>query len=362
MLKEIIKLDIKNNRFEGIPSNIGALRKLCIFIASGNKIKDISPLIACKELHTIDLRHNNIQHVPVQLPLKLAHLSKFYMENQLAKEVQKNNLSTNPSLGNKSYTQDNSTLSIGMSFSNPSPHDNNVDQGNLGMHTSTYKTNKIVDTASKFAFSTKLDGAGNAGIITSPKTTSQSKRQNYDTQSLMQLKEGKFGKTKNKELGDNEAQIKATKLYVSTQTKPSSVADKTNNSNNRIDSSLLSKNTVDSNRNPLLISNVRISSNLNPTPFSNNKPYSNPNPTPFSNSKMSSTPTLFYSDKRSRKIKDSSVSSGSTVFGNPTPTPLIVSQRQPKQKKTSNKPIGLLRFRQSIEAMATKNEERSKDA
>ncbi len=64
-----------------IPPVIRALGKLCVFIASDNMVDDISPLIDCKDLKTIDLRRNNVKIVPVEFPLKLSNLSKLLLED-----------------------------------------------------------------------------------------------------------------------------------------------------------------------------------------------------------------------------------------------------------------------------------------
>ena len=102
-------MDIKRNRFNSIPQVISTLGNLSIFIASGNKIRDISPLMHCKELNTIDLRHNNIQpkNVPAELPLKLVKLSRFYFHEGEGKEMIANNLNTKSVSTNIEKTQDN---------------------------------------------------------------------------------------------------------------------------------------------------------------------------------------------------------------------------------------------------------------
>jgi len=80
-LKELTRLDIKRNRFKIIPPVIRALTKLCVFIAFDNMIDDISPLIDCRDLETIDVRRNNVKSVPVEFPLKLSNLSKLLLED-----------------------------------------------------------------------------------------------------------------------------------------------------------------------------------------------------------------------------------------------------------------------------------------
>jgi len=80
-LRHLTKLDINDNQFKNIPSFISCLEKLSVLTASDNDISDISPLCSCKELHTIDLRRNNVKHVPTELPLKLINLSRLLLDD-----------------------------------------------------------------------------------------------------------------------------------------------------------------------------------------------------------------------------------------------------------------------------------------
>ena len=109
-MKELTKLDIKKNRFTCIPSIISALKSLSTFIASDNMIKDISPLTQNKELNTIDLRFNNIQNVPVELPLDLGKLSRFYLRDDSEKETEMKIVETDPSAAVSINVEDNMEL------------------------------------------------------------------------------------------------------------------------------------------------------------------------------------------------------------------------------------------------------------
>lgn len=86
-------------------------------------IKDISPLTRNKNLNMIDVRFNSIQHVPVELPLTLTKLSRFYIQNDAEKDIDTKDVVANPSLETFNYTQDNvsDTLVLDDSFSE---HDN----------------------------------------------------------------------------------------------------------------------------------------------------------------------------------------------------------------------------------------------
>ncbi len=75
----LYKLDLNDNKFQNIPVPIKSLERLKIFSAQNNLISDLSPLLHNKELHTIDLRHNNITTTPVNLPLQLRKLSSCHV-------------------------------------------------------------------------------------------------------------------------------------------------------------------------------------------------------------------------------------------------------------------------------------------
>lgn len=57
-------------------------------------IDDISPLLHNKELDTIDLRLNNIEHVPADFPLELRKLSNFLVHDGTAKDVKRGDAPT----------------------------------------------------------------------------------------------------------------------------------------------------------------------------------------------------------------------------------------------------------------------------
>ena len=75
-LEELEKLNIDGNNFERIPQVLSKLLKLKIFSAAENSIMNINPLLSCKGLVCIDLRSNNIKHIPPEMALELRNLSK----------------------------------------------------------------------------------------------------------------------------------------------------------------------------------------------------------------------------------------------------------------------------------------------
>jgi len=79
-LKELESLDIRGNRFKCIPSSLPRSKNLIKLSASKNLIKNIGELCYCKYLKQVDLRNNEIDHVPTNLPLILTNLSQLQLE------------------------------------------------------------------------------------------------------------------------------------------------------------------------------------------------------------------------------------------------------------------------------------------
>lgn len=75
---QIIELCLDNNVFEAIPAVVSNLQKLQKFSASGNKdLTEISALIHCKCIQTIDVNETQISDMPMEFPLALPKLAKF---------------------------------------------------------------------------------------------------------------------------------------------------------------------------------------------------------------------------------------------------------------------------------------------
>lgn len=76
-LSALKTLNLDNNEFTYLPSVLGALSSLKHFKARHNKIKDVTVLLECSNLQTIDIRKNFIENVPIDLPLKLTKLTRY---------------------------------------------------------------------------------------------------------------------------------------------------------------------------------------------------------------------------------------------------------------------------------------------
>ena len=72
---ELESIYLDDNNFDFIPQVLSQLVKLTTFSAAKNKITNIHPLLSCKNLVTIDLRSNNIIHLPAEMALELKNLT-----------------------------------------------------------------------------------------------------------------------------------------------------------------------------------------------------------------------------------------------------------------------------------------------
>lgn len=77
-----------NNKFEVVPEVIENLPKLERFSATNNRIKEMGVILNCTNLTSINLSHNIIGGVPVDLPLRLPKLATLHLRgNPFGKET-----------------------------------------------------------------------------------------------------------------------------------------------------------------------------------------------------------------------------------------------------------------------------------
>jgi Leucine-rich repeat (LRR) protein len=70
-------LNLDYNKLTYLPTVLGALSSLKHFKAKHNQIKDVTVLLECSNLQTIDIRKNFIDNMPIDLPLKLTKLTRY---------------------------------------------------------------------------------------------------------------------------------------------------------------------------------------------------------------------------------------------------------------------------------------------